>query len=183
MQKTVMISSTSLDLPEHRKQVMDACLRADYFPKAMEHLPARDADAITVSMEMVDKADIYVGIFAWRYGHVPEGYDISITEMEFNRALKRKIPIVVFLIHDDHPITRKMVETNDAAQAKLEALKIRASKGATGDVARRQLDAREFARADGIVASHAGCAPVGDPQAPGCVRGHAVRETIAGSEL
>lgn len=43
VRKTAMISSTSLDLPEHRKEVMDACLRQDIFPKAMEHLPARDA--------------------------------------------------------------------------------------------------------------------------------------------
>ena len=124
-----MISSTSLDLPEHRKQVMDACLREGLFPKAMEHLPARDADAIRVSMEMVDAADIYIGIFAWRYGHIPDGHDISITEMEFNRAVERKIPILVFLSHDDHPYTKKMYEASDVAQTKLEALKVRASKG------------------------------------------------------
>ena len=124
-----MISSTSLDLPEHRKQVMDACLREGLFPKATEHLPARDADAIRVSMEMVDAADIYIGIFAWRYGHIPDGHDISITEMEFNRAVERKIPILVFLSHDDHPYTKKMYEASDVAQTKLEALKVRASKG------------------------------------------------------
>ena len=89
--KTAMISSTSLDLPEHRQQAMDACLRQGIFPKAMEHLPARDADAIRVSLEMVDEADIYIGIYAWRYGHVPEGHDISITEMEFNRAVERGV--------------------------------------------------------------------------------------------
>jgi hypothetical protein len=71
--KTAMISSTSVDLPEPRKEAMDACLRQGIFPRAMEHLPARDADAIRVSLEMVDEADIYIGIYAWRYGHVPEG--------------------------------------------------------------------------------------------------------------
>ncbi len=54
-----MISSTSLDLPEHRQQAIDACLRQSVFPVAMEHMPASDADAIRVSMEMVEKADIY----------------------------------------------------------------------------------------------------------------------------
>ena len=62
----------------------------------MEHLPARDADAIRVSLEMVDKADIYIGLYAWRYGHRPEGHDISITEMEFDQAVKRRIPIHCF---------------------------------------------------------------------------------------
>ena len=129
MTKTVMISGTSLDLPEHRKAVMDACMRHDFFPKAKEHLPPRDADAIKVSMEMVDKADVYIGIFARRYGHTPKGQKTSITEMEFDRALERGIPILVFLMHDEHPITFKMVDTSKAAQKKLDALKARASKG------------------------------------------------------
>jgi len=128
-QKTAMISSTAIDLPEHRREVMEACLREGVFPIGMEYLPARDADAIRVSLEMVDKADIYIGIFAWRYGHKPEGHDISITEMEFNRAVERKIPILVFLIDKDHPLTIGMVETDKDAQKKLAELKERASGG------------------------------------------------------
>jgi tetratricopeptide (TPR) repeat protein len=127
--KTAMISSTSVDLPEHRQQAIDACLRQGIFPHAMEHLPARDADAIRVSLEMVDKADIYIGIYAWRYGHVPEGHDISITEMEFNRAVERGIPILVFTIHKDHPLTIEMVEADKDAQEKLKQLKERACHG------------------------------------------------------
>src|SRR5262245_66602084 len=107
--KTAMISSTSLDLPEHRKEAMDACWRQDIFPKAMEHLPARDADAIRVSLEMVDEADIYIGIYAWRYGHIPEGHNISITEMEFNRAVERRISILFFTISQDHRATNRVV--------------------------------------------------------------------------
>jgi hypothetical protein len=78
---------------------------------------------------MVDRADVYIGIFAWRYGHKPEGHDISITEMEFNRAVEREIPILVFVIHKEHPLTIEMVETDKDAQQKLTALKERASKG------------------------------------------------------
>ncbi len=127
--KSATISSTSIDLPVHRREVVDACLRQGVFPIGMEYLPARDADAIRVSLEMVDKADIYIGIFAWRYGHKPEGRDISITEMEFNRAVERKIPILVFLIHKEHPLTIEMVETDRDAQKKLAELKERASNG------------------------------------------------------
>jgi hypothetical protein len=130
IRKTAMInSSTSVDLPEHRQQAIDACLRQGIFPRAMEHLPARDADAIRVSLEMVDQADIYLGIYAWRYGHMPAGHDISITEMEFKRAEERGIPILVFTIHDDHPLTIKMVEADKAAQEKLKQLKARACQG------------------------------------------------------
>ena len=53
--KTVMISSTARDLPEHRKEAMDACLRQGMFPMMMEHLPASDDEAISASLEMVDR--------------------------------------------------------------------------------------------------------------------------------
>lgn len=75
-EKRVMISSTVRDLPEHRKEVMDACLRSGMFPKMMEHLPAGDADAIAESLRMVDEADIYVGVFAHCCcGQVAKGND------------------------------------------------------------------------------------------------------------
>ncbi|MCP4967949.1 MAG: DUF4062 domain-containing protein, partial [bacterium] len=63
----VMVSSTSLDLPEHRAEAVDACLRMDAKPEAMEHLGAGDESAVGVSLAMVDRADVYVGILGWRY--------------------------------------------------------------------------------------------------------------------
>src|SRR5205085_11648931 len=100
-QKNVVISSTARDLPEHRKEVMDACLRQGMFPTMMEHLPASDAEAISASLKMVDDADIYVGVFAHRYGYVPKEHNpqaISVTEMEYNRAVERKIPRLIFVM-------------------------------------------------------------------------------------
>ena len=118
-----MISSTARDLPEHRGQVEDACLRQGFFPVMMEHLPAAD-QAISASLRMVDSAEIYVGIIAYRYGTVPAGYDISITEMEYNRAVERGIPHPTFLIHQDHPVIGPDVETG-AGAAKLQSFKER----------------------------------------------------------
>src|SRR2546423_11602119 len=122
--KKVMISSTASDLPEHRKEVLDACWRQGMFPLMMEHLPAIDFEAIATSLKMVDEADIYLGIFAHRYGYVPKGYDISITEMEYNRAIELGIPRLIFLMHDDHPLKAADVEKGEGA-VKLEALKAR----------------------------------------------------------
>src|SRR5205085_1550207 len=125
--KNVMISSTARDLPEHRKQVLDACLRQGMFPVMMEHLPANDAEAISASLKLVNDADIYVGVFAHRYGYVPKENNpqqISITEMEYNRAVERDIPRLIFLMHDDHPIKAGDVEKGESA-VKLERLKQR----------------------------------------------------------
>src|SRR5690242_17703676 len=116
--KVVVVSSTARDLPDHRKEVMDACLRQGMFPKMMEHLPALDAEAISASLALVDEADIYVGVFAHRYGYVPKENNpqqISITEMEYNRAVERGIPRLIFLMHDDHPIKASDVEMGESA--------------------------------------------------------------------
>jgi len=120
----VIISSTARDLPDHREEVMEACLRQGMFPKMMEHLPAADADAIAESLRMVDEANIYLGVFAHRYGYVPKGYDISITEMEYNRAVERGIPRLLFLMHEDHPVKAADVEKGEGA-VKLEQFKAR----------------------------------------------------------
>jgi hypothetical protein len=100
-QLRVMISSTARDLPEHRKQVMDACLRQGMFPIMMEHLPASDDEAIAASLKMVDEADIYLLILAHRYGYVPNANNpisASITEMEYDCAIERKIRRAVFIV-------------------------------------------------------------------------------------
>lgn len=119
-----MISSTVRDLPDHRDQAMRACLDAGFFPTMMESLPAKDADAIAASLQMVDGADVYIGIFAHRYGHVPAGHSISITQMEYNRAKHRKIARFLFLMHENHLIRIRDVEFGRGAK-KLLGLKDR----------------------------------------------------------
>ena len=100
--KTLMVSSTALDLGSHRDAVKQACLEAGFFPRMMEHLPASDTEAIEISTQMVDEADLYLGIFAHRYGYVPPNSDRSITEAEYERAVQRGIPRLIFLMHDDY---------------------------------------------------------------------------------
>src|SRR5205807_3174080 len=117
-QLRVMISSTAADLPEHRKEILDACMRQSMFPIMMEHLPASDAEAISASLKLVNEADIYVGVFAHRYGYVPKENNpqkISITEMEYNRAVERDIARLIFLMYDDHPIKAGDVEKGESA--------------------------------------------------------------------
>jgi hypothetical protein len=95
-----MISSTVVDLPGYRSQAMDACLRQGMFPEMMEHLPASNSDAIQASVEMVDRSDIYLGIVGTRYGSVPMGHSFSLTEIEYDRAVEREIPRLIFLMDE-----------------------------------------------------------------------------------
>jgi len=123
----VMVSSTVRDLPEYRQQVMRACVQQKVFPTMMENLPACDADALAVSRRMVYESDVYLGIFAHRYGYVPAGHHTSITEMEYNWALERGIPRLIFLMDDDQPVLPMDVEKGEGF-AKLVTLKDRLSK-------------------------------------------------------
>src|ERR1700688_647772 len=123
--KVVMISSTARDLPKHREQVRLACERAGYEPREMmENLTAENKSAVEVSLRMVEEADVYLGILAYRYGTVPDGYDVSITEMEYDHAVNLSKPRLVFFSHKDHPVVIEEVETGTGA-AKLKALKDR----------------------------------------------------------
>jgi hypothetical protein len=75
----------------------------------------------------VDEADVYVGIFAYRYGYVPAGSDVSVTEMEYQRAVERNLPCLMFFMREDHPVLPGDVEIGPGA-VKLTKLKERIGK-------------------------------------------------------
>jgi len=123
-----MISSTARDLPQHREKVMDACMRLGvFYPDMMEHLTATDANALEISLAIADRADVYIGIIGFRYGYVPDGKVISVTEAEYNRALELQSPRLIFLMSDKHPVMPADVETGDGAE-KLKKFKERLQK-------------------------------------------------------
>ena len=70
-QLKVVVSSTVSDLQEHRRGVLDACLRQGMFPLMTEHQAATADDLASESTRRVDEASIYLGIFGHRYGDIP----------------------------------------------------------------------------------------------------------------
>jgi len=58
-------------------------------------MPASPADALTLTRQYVDQADFYLGIFAFRYGFVPEGQEKSIPEQEYDRAIEPHRPFAL----------------------------------------------------------------------------------------
>lgn len=130
----VMLSSTSRDLPVHRDQATEAILRSGMFPIIMETLTASVGDAISKSLGFVDDAEVYVGIFGMRYGYIPDDprrnpNHISITEMEYRHAMKRSIPVLIFIMSDKHPGPatategQTFYEQSEEGKAKLKTLK------------------------------------------------------------
>lgn len=102
MTQKVMISSTTRDLSAERSKAMVACQGLGLFPVMMEDLPALDADAIDASLKIVDDCAVYVGIFAFRYGYVPQDAErnpegLSVTELEYRRAVEKGKPRLIFV--------------------------------------------------------------------------------------
>ncbi|MEJ2405362.1 MAG: SUMF1/EgtB/PvdO family nonheme iron enzyme [Candidatus Thiodiazotropha sp.] len=88
---TIYLSSTYTDLKEYRKTVFDALRQSGYQVIAMEDYVAKDERPLQACLDDVDRADIYVGLFAFRYGYIPSvehgnPESLSITELEFRRA-------------------------------------------------------------------------------------------------
>jgi len=124
----VMLSSTYKELADHRRAVEQAMLGQELFPVAMENDAALpDHDLISASLAKVDEADAYVGLISYRYGQVPKdtvrnSNELSLTELEFRGALDRKVPICMFIMHDDHPVPRSAVTAEtDVERTKLKA--------------------------------------------------------------
>lgn len=116
------ISSTYIDLVEHRKLAAEALERLGQQLGRMEVFGARPQEATKSCLSEIETCDLFIGIYAHRYGYTPSGSQVSITEAEFNHALKLNKPIFCFVIKDDHPWSPKMIE-DQPGKSKLEAFK------------------------------------------------------------
>ena len=73
---------------------------------ATEDYVARDKRMVDQGLQDVAVCDIYVGVFAWRYGYIPpEGNPqrLSVTELEYREAEAKKKPRLVFLLDANAP--------------------------------------------------------------------------------
>jgi hypothetical protein len=102
MPDKVFISSTKIDLSRHRAAVRDALLENGFFPVEMEDFGARDVDPETGSLRLVAESQLFVGIYAWRYGYVPPGAERSITAEELEQARRLGKPRFYFLVDETY---------------------------------------------------------------------------------
>ncbi len=132
--KGVMISSTFMDLEKHRAALIRLIEGAELVPIVMENDSAKpDGDVVDSSLEMVKDAAAYVGIIAQRYGQTPKcaarnPRKVSITELEFDEAVRLGRPILLFIMGDDHPVKKSEIELKAANRKKLDAFRKRAKK-------------------------------------------------------
>jgi hypothetical protein len=141
----IMISSTTVDLPEHRHETSEATLRMGHTPLMMERGSAEwNSDAIKFSLEKVEKSQVYIGIFGLRYGHIPNDPirnpdRLSITEMEYRHAKKLGIPTLIYIAKKTHVFTEEQIDFEPEKREKLKRFKDelggKCIRGAFGDPA------------------------------------------------
>jgi len=97
----IFVSSTYEDLSEYRSAVRDAILGLKQQPLMMEHFISEGDPPKKECLKRVKEADVFIGIYAYRYGSIPTGENISITEQEYRYALKKKKKMFCFMVHSD----------------------------------------------------------------------------------
>ena len=66
---TIYLSSTYEDLQSYRRVVFDALRKSGYQAIAMEDYVAADQRPVEQCLKDVERADIYIGLFAFRNAH------------------------------------------------------------------------------------------------------------------
>lgn len=144
----VFVSSSFADLQEHRAAAIRVLRQLGHDVIAMEDMTAGSVAPLPKVLEMVDRAEAYVGIFAWRYGCMPPqpkpraaqppavkdaiAGDTSITHYEYLRAVERKLPILAFLLDESFAWPPRLVDGFEtaAANAERDTSRIRALRAA-----------------------------------------------------
>jgi CheY-like chemotaxis protein len=99
----VFLSSTFEDLIDYRTKAALAVERLDQQGIRMEAFCARPDNATHISLDEVGDSDAFIGIYAHRYGFIPPGASLSITEQEFDVAVRSKKPVFCFVIDENYP--------------------------------------------------------------------------------
>jgi len=92
---------------------------------AMEDYVATDRRPLQKCLDDVGSSDIYVGIFAWRYGFIPQENNPdqkSITELEYRHACKQEIPTLIFILDRAASWSMEYVDRGEESQ-KIDSLR------------------------------------------------------------
>lgn len=114
----VLIAGTFMDLMAHRETVQNVCHHLGVTPIVFEKRNY-SASPIRGCNAMVDEADVFVGIVGFRYGSVPQGQEKSFTHLEWERAISRDIPILIYVLSDEHAIRSKDIDMDSIAIKKI----------------------------------------------------------------
>jgi len=119
----VFVNSTYDDLKEERSKVVQALLNINCMPCGMEYFPASDEDAWNCIERLIPECDYYVVILAGKYGSIPSGEQKSYTQMEYELAVAKGVPVLGLLHKNPAKLPQERCESQPAQRKKLEAFR------------------------------------------------------------
>ncbi len=124
----IFLSSTQIDLSEARKNIIKflGVLKSDLF--AMEVFGSDESKPVDFCLSQVRKCNIFIGIYAERYGSVDEDTGKSITELEYIEASKlvktgKMKALLLYVIDSKAKWPLNLIERNSQNVVKLEKFK------------------------------------------------------------
>lgn len=121
----IFVSSTYEDMIPYREAVSEALTSIEHLPIGMEHFVSTPDRPLDVCLTDVRRCQLYIVLVGMRYGSVDKESGKSFTELEYEEALKNKIPVLAFVINENEcPVLPKFVDTGEEAE-KLKQFKSR----------------------------------------------------------
>lgn len=94
----VFVSSTYTDLIEERQAAVEAILDAGHIPAGMELFKAGNESQLKTIYRWIDESDVYMLILGGRYGSIEKESGKSYTQLEYEYALSKNIPIFAVVL-------------------------------------------------------------------------------------
>jgi len=119
----VFLSSTFSDLKEYRAAAINTLRRFGFVPLTFEDMGTLGEAPATASARALAEADIVVFLVAHRYGYIEPESEKSIIELEYEEAVAKNKPVLVFLVSGDQPWLPDQIDLQD--RHRLQAFKQR----------------------------------------------------------
>ncbi|MFM9884730.1 MAG: DUF4062 domain-containing protein [Burkholderiales bacterium] len=134
----IYLSSTYQDLKEYREEIYKALRQLQHDVIGMEDYLAEGSRPLAKCLSDVVACDLYIGVFAFRYGYVPDEPanpdKLSITECEYRQAVATSKECLIFLVDEnaDWPVKQTDHHTGENDRgARIDAFKAALSKAHT----------------------------------------------------
>src|SRR5690348_1373262 len=117
MDYKVFVSSTYADLAQYREAVRAGIQQLGARDVSMENFGAREERPKDECIRLVrDECDFFLGIYAHRYGFIPEGESVSITEAEYDAATNLRRPRLIYLVNELTPWPPPQIDRGESAE-------------------------------------------------------------------
>ena len=103
MAHKAFVSSTYEDLKDHRAKVIDSLRKSGFHVDPMEDWTASADEPKNFSRDRLDGCDLCIALIALRRGYVPDGEELSITQLEIQAAESKSVDVLVFMLDEDEP--------------------------------------------------------------------------------